>query len=91
MDPIAIANLLSLLLPLGMKLYDEIQQANTNQLKPLQEILSAADANFDAVIAEAQAELSKVTSTVAQVAAPDPAPSEPAVTAAPHLRLIVPE
>jgi hypothetical protein len=60
MDPIAIANLLSLLLPLGVKLYTEIQQANADQLKPIDEILAAADANYDEVAAKAQAELDKI-------------------------------
>ena len=59
MDAIAIANLLSLLLPLGMKVYTEIQQANADQLKPIADILAAADADWDAVIAAAQAELAK--------------------------------
>ena len=61
MDPVAIANLLSLLLPLGVKLYTEIQQANADQLKPIEDILAAADGNWDAVTAAAQAELAKAT------------------------------
>jgi hypothetical protein len=59
MDPVALANLLSILIPLGMKVYTGIQEANQDQLKPLAEILSAADANWDAVAAAAQAEIAK--------------------------------
>lgn len=59
MDPVTLANLLSILIPLGMKVYTEIQQANADQLKPLAEILAAADANWDAVAAAAKAQISK--------------------------------
>ena len=59
MDAVAIANLLSILIPLGMKVYTEIQQANSDQLKPLADILADADKNWDAVIAAAQAEIAK--------------------------------
>jgi len=64
MDAVAIANLLSILIPLGMKVYTEIQQANSDQLKPLADILAAADKNWDAVIAAAQAEIAKAAPTV---------------------------
>lgn len=60
MDPVALANLLSLLLPLGMKVYTGIQQAHTDKLKPIEDILAAADANWNDVIAAAQAELAKL-------------------------------
>lgn len=59
MDPVVLANLLSVLIPLGMKVYTGIQQANQDQLKPLQDILDAADKNWDAVIAAANAEIAK--------------------------------
>jgi transcriptional regulator len=59
MDTIAIANLLSVLLPLGVKLYTEIQEANADQLKPIAEILAAADANWDAVAKAAHDEIAK--------------------------------
>ena len=61
MDPVALANLLSLLLPLGMKVYTGIQQANADKLKPIEDILAAADVNWDAVITAAQGELAKGT------------------------------
>jgi hypothetical protein len=59
MDPVTLANLLAQLLPLGIKLYEEIQQANQDKLKPLAEILTAADSNWDAVATAAQAEIAK--------------------------------
>ena len=57
---IAIANLLGLLLPLGAKVYDQIQQANADQLKPIADILAASDKNWDQVLAAAQAEIAKL-------------------------------
>ena len=63
MDPaaiLAIAQLLSVLLPLGAKVYDQIQQANADQLKPIQDILAASDLNWDQVIAAANAEIAKL-------------------------------
>ncbi len=59
MDPVALANLLAQLIPLGLKVYTGIQQANADQLQPIETILAAADANWDAVAAAAQAELNK--------------------------------
>lgn len=59
MNPLAIAQLLAQLLPLGIQLYKEIQSANSGTLPPVETILAAADANWDAVIFAAQAELNK--------------------------------
>jgi hypothetical protein len=59
METAAIMNLLTILLPLGVKVYDSIQQANADQYKPLADILAAADTNWDSVIAAAQAEIAK--------------------------------
>ena len=59
MDPITLANLLAQLIPLGMNIYSQIQQANANQLKPLADVIAAADANFDEILKAAQAELAK--------------------------------
>jgi hypothetical protein len=56
-----LANLLALLIPLGTNIYTQIQQANQDQLKPLADILAAADKNWDAVIAAAQAEIAKAS------------------------------
>jgi hypothetical protein len=61
MDPVTLANLLALLIPLGTNIYTQIQQANQDQLKPLADILAAADKNWDAVIAAAQAEIAKAS------------------------------
>jgi len=63
MDPIALANLLAILVPLGAKVYIAIQQANQDQLKPLADVIAAADANWDDVIVNAQAEIAKFTPT----------------------------
>lgn len=59
MDAVTLANLLSIVLPLGIKVYDAIQQANSDKLKPITDILAAADKNWDAVIASANAEINK--------------------------------
>ena len=60
MNPLALANLLSLLIPLGMQVYTQIQQAHSGQLAPIEDVLAAADKNWDSVIANAQAELAKL-------------------------------
>jgi hypothetical protein len=57
MDPIVLANLLAQLLPLGIQVYTQIQQANSGTVKPIEEILANADVNFDSVIAAAQKQL----------------------------------
>ena len=36
------------------KIYSQIQQANADQLKPIEQILAAADTNWDAIAAAAQ-------------------------------------
>lgn len=59
MDPIALANLLAILIPLGTKIYTGIQAANADKLKPLADILAAADANWDSITAAANAEIAK--------------------------------
>jgi hypothetical protein len=59
MDPITVANLLSLLIPFWIKVYTEIQQANADSLKPIADILASADKTWDSVIAAAQAEIGK--------------------------------
>lgn len=49
MDPTALAALLAQLIPLGMQVYNQIQQANASTVPPLATILAAADADWDAV------------------------------------------
>ena len=61
MDPVTLANLIALGLQIGMKAYEEIQQANADSIKPLADILDAANKIDDSVIAAAQAEIAKLT------------------------------
>lgn len=61
MGALAIAQLIESLLPGMIALYNQIRAANAaSQLKPVEEILATADANWDSVIATAQAELDKL-------------------------------
>ena len=58
MDPIALASLLSQLIPLGLQVYNGIRAANPgSNLPPLETILATADADWDAVAKLAQAQL----------------------------------
>ena len=63
MDPVtlvALAQLLSVFLPIGTKIYDSIQQANSGaNLQPIADVLASADKNWEEVIAAAKAELAK--------------------------------
>lgn len=59
-EVLAIANLLSILIPLGTKVYTDIQAAHADQLKPLDDILTATDGNWQTVATLAQAELAKL-------------------------------
>ena len=65
MDPIAIANLAALGIQVFSQIYNQIQQANANSLKPLADILAAANKIDDDVIATAQAEIAKLTAAPA--------------------------
>lgn len=50
-EAIALANLLAQLLPLGVGLYNQLRAANADaNLKPIEDILSVADANYQTVI-----------------------------------------
>lgn len=64
MDPVAIANLAALGIQIFSQIYSGIQQANANALKPLADILAAANTLDDTVIATAQAEIAKLTTPV---------------------------
>jgi hypothetical protein len=57
MDPVTLANLLAQLIPLGINIYSQIQQANADQLKPIEQILAAADKNWDAIAKAAQEQI----------------------------------
>lgn len=63
LDPVALANLLSVLATVALQAYQQIQQNHAKQLATAQQVvdsaLASAEANWDAVIAAAQAELKK--------------------------------
>jgi hypothetical protein len=61
MDPVAIANLAALGIQIFSQIYNGIQQANANALKPLADILAAANAVDANITATAQAEIAKLT------------------------------
>lgn len=63
MDPIEIANLAALGIQIFSKIYDGIQKANADSLKPLAEILADANAIDDAGIAKSDAEIAKLTAS----------------------------
>ena len=61
MDPVAIANLAALGIQIFSQIYNGIQKANANALKPLADILAAANAVDANITATAQAEIAKLT------------------------------
>ena len=63
MDPIQIANLAALGIQVFSQIYNGIQQANADKLKPLADILAQANTVDDSVIATAQAEIAKLTAS----------------------------
>jgi len=63
MDPVAIANLAALGIQIFSQIYNGIQQANQDALKPLADILAAANNIDDAGIAAAKAEIAKLTAS----------------------------
>jgi hypothetical protein len=65
MDPITIANLAALGIQAGMQIYDGIQKANADALKPLSDILAATNLIDLTGIAAAQAEIAKLTAAPA--------------------------
>jgi len=78
---VALANLLAELIPLGIGAYQQIKDANQDaNLKPLEEILTKANLNADAIIATAQAEIAKFSPAAS---APAPAAPEPVAAPAP--------
>lgn len=56
---VALANLLGALIPLSIRAYNEIA-ANHSSVKPIADVIASADADFDAIIATAKAEISKL-------------------------------
>jgi hypothetical protein len=59
MDPTTLATLLAQLLPLGIQLYQAIEQQYSGQVPPLETILAQSDVNWDAISAAANKELGK--------------------------------
>lgn len=61
MNPLAIAQLLQVLLPLGAQVYNQIRSANAGaNLPDVETLLANADKNWDSVIAAANAEIAKL-------------------------------
>ena len=67
MDPIAIANLAAEGIAALVQIYNGIQKANADKVKPLADILAAANAIDDAGIALAEAEKAKITTAAPAV------------------------
>ena len=59
MDPTTLAALMAQLIPLGINIYTQIQQANANTLKPIEQVLAEADVNWDAIAVAAAAQIAK--------------------------------
>jgi hypothetical protein len=59
MDPTTLAALIAQLIPLGINIYTQIQQANANTLKPIEQVLADADVNWDAIAVAAAAQIAK--------------------------------
>lgn len=66
MTPIEIANLSALGIQIFSQIYNGIQQANANALKPLSDILAAANTIDDDIISTAKAEIAKLTASPAK-------------------------
>jgi hypothetical protein len=62
MDPTVLATLLAQLLPLGIDLYNQIQQQYSGQVPALETILAKTDLDWDAIAAAANKELGNKTS-----------------------------
>lgn len=65
MDPIEIANLSALGIQIFSQIYAGIQKANADALKPLSDILAAANTIDDDIISTAKAEIAKLTASKA--------------------------
>ena len=61
MDPVTIANLAALGIQIFSQIYNGIQKANADSLKPLADILAAANTIDDDIISKAQAEIARLT------------------------------
>lgn len=56
---IALANLLSALIPIAVRAYNEIA-ANHANIKPIADIIASAEGDWDEVVATAKAEIGKL-------------------------------
>ena len=65
MDPVTIANLIAESLALGIQAYNQIQQANANAVKTVEEALADADLNWDAIASVAAAQIAKDKAAIA--------------------------
>lgn len=61
MDAAALAALIAQLIPVGIQVYNEIAAANPSTVPPLATVLAAADADWDAIAKQAQAQLNPTT------------------------------
>jgi hypothetical protein len=61
---VAIATLIEALLPSLLGLYSEIEQQYAGQVKPLADILAEANANWDAIAAQAAAQAQPIPTIV---------------------------
>jgi hypothetical protein len=63
MDPSALAALVAQLLQVGIQIYSQIEAANSS-VPPLATVLAQADADWDAVAAQAKAQLNPPQPTI---------------------------
>lgn len=63
MGATALAALIAQLIPLGLQVYNEIAQANPSTVPPLENVLAAADADWDAVAKLAQSQITPAAPT----------------------------
>jgi hypothetical protein len=61
MDPAQIANLIALGIQAGTQAYAAIRAAHSDVVPPLEDVLAQADANYDQIIANANAQLKPPT------------------------------
>jgi hypothetical protein len=65
MDAATIANLIAQSIALSINVYNQIQQANANSVKTIEQALADADLNWDAVAATATAQIAKDKAAIA--------------------------
>jgi cobalamin biosynthesis protein CbiG len=65
MDPVTIANLIAQSLSLSITAYNQIQAANANAVKSIEEALADADLNWDAIASIAAAQIAKDKAAIA--------------------------